>query len=159
MDTENLLVGSMTVNMEDIALRWPERLGHLRRIVSLVEGCVSLPPVRVEIWDSLGGSHGAYIPSSRLIKLWSGNPVMALTLVHELGHSLMEIGPNAWCKAEWMGDGYLSDPEEIWARAFTQWVCVKTGDRTLNKQLNSLREFHWLDGEFDPIMKYMLARR
>ena len=139
------------VNMEDVALHWPERLGHLRRISGLVSGLVVLPEVRVEIWDSLNGhGHGSYVPAERLIKLWSGTWLLALTFVHELGHSLMRVGASSWNK--WGDDSYLSDPEEIFARAFTQYIALKTGDKTLNLQLEGVREFHWTDEEFEEMI-------
>lgn len=143
------------VCLDDVRDRWPEKLGHLSRICGLVESVCELPSSRVEIWDDIeGGCHGSYTPSSRLVRLWSDNPVIGLTLVHELGHSLMRTGLTSWDK--WERDPYLSDPEELWARAFTQYVALRTGDRTLNLQLSAHREFHWLDGEFDPIMEYMI---
>lgn len=137
----------MNVNLLDVGLRYPERLGHLKRIVGVVENVVgSLPPCSVEIWDDVeGGCHGSYTPSSGLIKLWSGSGSMALTLVHELGHSYMEIGRGSWNR--WNVE-YYSDPEELWARAFTQYVCLVSGDRVLNKQLVGLENIHWTVEDF-----------
>ncbi len=134
------------VGISDVS-RYPEKLGHLLRISRLVEGVVGELDCRVEIWDGgLGGCQGVYLPSSRLIKLWSGSSYLALVLVHELAHSLMKVGHSSWNK--WVDDPYLGDGEELFARAVVQHVATVTGDRTLNLQLDTVREFHWTPEEF-----------
>ena len=142
------LITNSKVDLSDVGLHYPERLGHLNRIVGLVSEFVSLPSCKVEIWDEVGGGcHGSYTPYDRLIKLWSKAPCLGLTLVHELSHSLMRLGPSEWDK--WGGDKYLSDGEELFARAMSQWICIKTGDKTLGMQLEDVRNFHWTDSEFE----------
>lgn len=136
------------IDLTDVKHRWPERYGHVKRICGLVESVAPGCKARVEIWDGgLNGCQGMYVPSDRLIKLWSGSSVLALTLVHELGHSLMRVGRVWWDK--WDRDPYLSDPEELFARWFTQLVATETGDKTLCAQLDLVREFHWTDEEFE----------
>jgi hypothetical protein len=54
---------------------------------------------------------------------------------------------------------YLLTTEETWARAYAQYVAVRSGDATLMKQLNDLREektqkyypSQWEDDDFKPI--------
>jgi hypothetical protein len=140
------------IDLADVKKNWPERYGHLVRIARLVESVVELGLVRVEMWDGgLDGCQGVYVPSCHTVRLWADSPVLALTLVHELGHSLMRVGSSWWSK--WESDSYLSDPEELYARAFTQYVAVKTEDRVLCSQLESVREFHWSADEFSKIME------
>jgi hypothetical protein len=54
---------------------------------------------------------------------------------------------------------YLLTTEEIWARAYAQYIAVRSGDATLMKQLNDLRNekaqkyypSQWTDDDFRPI--------
>ena len=56
---------------------------------------------------------------------------------------------------------YLLETEELWARAYAQYVTVKSGDARMLAQLNEIREFdkgdaikfsQWSDEDFRPIM-------
>jgi len=56
---------------------------------------------------------------------------------------------------------YLLQPEELWARCYSQWIATKTLDQTLLNELwkyqNSnnfiTKSFHWSDDEFRPIAR------
>lgn len=152
MEMEILILSELVViDLSDVKKNWPERYGHLVRIARLVSSVVEIDEVKVEIWEGgLDNCQGVYVPSERLVRLWSDSSVMALTMVHELGHSLMRIGKSWWDKWD---DPYLSHPEELYARAFTQLVAVKTEDKVLCSQLDGVRGFHWSDREFAKIME------
>lgn len=56
---------------------------------------------------------------------------------------------------------YLQDPKEAWARAYSQYVAVKSGNPTMAKELNEMRNTsgkvnytsQWDDDDFKPIEK------
>lgn len=55
---------------------------------------------------------------------------------------------------------YLLEPWEIWARAYSQYISVRTGDPSLLSGLNRWRSYdnlpglaHWTDEDFEPIMR------
>ncbi|MBL8186577.1 MAG: minor capsid protein [Acidobacteria bacterium] len=58
---------------------------------------------------------------------------------------------------------YLLKPEEIWARAYAQYIAVRSDDPTMREQLNQLRQrlgqvyypAQWDDDEFEPIAEAM----
>jgi hypothetical protein len=54
--------------------------------------------------------------------------------------------------------GYLLSPEELWARAYAQFITIRSGDATLLQELNSARgepDFNqfrqWSDTDFVPV--------
>jgi SPP1 gp7 family putative phage head morphogenesis protein len=58
---------------------------------------------------------------------------------------------------------YLTKPEEIWARAYAQYITLRSGDPTMRNQLNVLRQrlgqvyypSQWDDDDFEPIAEAM----
>jgi hypothetical protein len=56
---------------------------------------------------------------------------------------------------------YLLRKQEIWARAYAQWITLRSGDQVMLEQLRKLREnihpgsanSQWSDGDFEPIAR------
>lgn len=81
------------MNLSDIKKNYPERVGHLNRIVELIDKVHGVPEgfqnASIEIWSNLGSASGAYVPGEGLIKLDAYSPEFnASTLLHEYGHHL-----------------------------------------------------------------------
>jgi transposase len=110
-------------------------------------------------------------------------PWPALTMVHEVGHVLdhLAIGsPGSFAsisediltpvleklkqtkaylalsKNPRVDHSYLLNPKELWARAYAQYIAVRSGDARLLKDLKLVRnsilpDRQWTDEEFEPI--------
>jgi hypothetical protein len=53
---------------------------------------------------------------------------------------------------------YYLRPREIWARAYAQWIAVRSGDRTLLNQVKKLSASHyswrvWEEKDFEPVAR------
>lgn len=130
-----------------------------------------LPGVRVEVWSLVaGGAVGAYDPVEGLIRLSeSGVPEFgASTLVHELGHHLslcrgglgLESGVDAavresgaWALLRFEEDReYLTNPAEVFARAYGQWIAERSGSLVLLAELERTMElapaYQWAGEDF-----------
>lgn len=53
--------------------------------------------------------------------------------------------------------GYLSTNEEVWARAYSQWVAVKSGDKVMQNQIARLGKDtgYWVGSDFDGVFDAM----
>lgn len=48
---------------------------------------------------------------------------------------------------------YLLDPAELWARSYTQWIAVRSGNDKMLRRLAELADTHWTADEFAPIAR------
>lgn len=81
------------IDLRDLSKHFPERLGHLQRIVELISTVHGMPEgfadAKVEVWSNLAGAKGAYVVGDNLIKLDEDSPEYAASvLCHEYGHHL-----------------------------------------------------------------------
>ena len=80
-----------------------------------------------------------------------------ITITDEKGNEHRYANDHAYAK-------YLLNEQELWARAFAQYIATKTGNRTMLRELAEGRDgigehfpTQWTDAEFAPIMEAMDA--
>jgi len=165
-----------------------QAIKRVLKVIDSLHGDGQFRPTQINVTKQTGYSGVIRVSSSGPIEIEvteiCSDP--EFTAAHEIGHLLDVVGidPDSLVFADQqnkddlsgvfsaimatdtyrglreMGIEYYLDPAELWARAYSQWITLRSGDETLRKQLEATRAYdddwlgcqtQWPEDEFEPI--------